>query len=60
MMARVGEEEDSLGDRWGCWMNTLEFAEEEERGTPKAERASSRVEKVDPTGVSPPWEPRLS
>ena len=34
MMARGGEEGDFLDDRWGCWMNTLEFAEEEERGTP--------------------------
>ena len=59
MMARLGEEEDSWAGRWDCWMYTLELAEEEERGTPKEERASSKVEKVDPTGGSPPWEPLL-
>ena len=57
MMARVGEGEGSLDNRLGCWRNALEFAEEEERGIPKEERASSKVEKVDPTGGSPPWEP---
>ena len=60
MMAKVGEEEGSLDNRLDCWKYTLEFVEEEERGTPKAERASSKVEKVDPTGGSPPWEPCLS
>ena len=60
MMARVGEEEDSLADRLDCWKNTLEFAEEEERGIPKEERASSKVEEGDPTGGSPPQEPHLS